>query len=100
MNRRRETMTKGSIVHYGRLARAWRWAVPGVVFSVAFGFAACTGTGKGTDPNCPDTTTGTGGAGANPTAGGNGGAAGATTGGTGASTGTAGAGATGDDGVA
>lgn len=62
MNVKRETMSRESIAHYGRLARAARFAVPGLVFSVAFGFAACTGKSNPVNPNCP-TETGSGGGG-------------------------------------
>jgi hypothetical protein len=69
MNDKRETMTKDSIAHQGRLLRAWRFAVPGLVFSVAFGFAACTErTRSSMDPACPEPT-GSGSAGASGSAG-------------------------------
>lgn len=70
MNGKRESMLKDSIAHQGRLLRAWRFAVPGIVFTVAFGFAACTGKSgsSGGDPNCPEPT-GSGSAGTAGTAG-------------------------------
>lgn len=102
MNGKRRTMSKDSIAHYGRLAHLARWAVPGIVFSVAFGFAACTGTKNPIDPGCPTDTgsggtggsAGNGGSGAAMTSSGQGGAGGTTTSTT--TTGTAGAGAIGD----
>jgi len=101
MNGKRDSMSRESIAHYGRTARLARWAVPGIVFSVAFGFAACTGKSNPVNPNCP-TDTGSGGSG------GSGGGVTTTTGQGGSTTtssttttsvtsGTAGAGATGND---
>lgn len=64
MNGERETMTRESLAHFGRLTRMARFAVPGLVFTVAFGFAACTGK-SGPDHNCPtETTSNSGGGGA------------------------------------
>lgn len=77
MNGNRQTMTKQSLVHQGRMARLSRFAVPGIVFGVAFGFAACTGKSGPSDHNCPTETTSQGGGGAGGTT---------ATGGTGATT--------------
>ena len=65
MNGERETMTRESLAHFGKLTRLARFAVPGIVFTVAFGFAACTGKKDPALHNCPTDTTsvGSGGAG-------------------------------------
>lgn len=102
MNTKRNSMSRESIAHYGRVSRMARWAVPGIVFSVAFGFAACTGKNNPVDKNCPTDTTGSGGGGsggATTASGGAGGATTTTTSTTTTSTGsaTAGAGATGNE---
>ena len=65
MNGNRVTMTKQRLVHHGRMVHLQRFALPGIVFSVAFGFAACTGKQGPADHNCPtETTGGAGGGGA------------------------------------
>lgn len=72
MDGKRNTMSAESIQARGRMIRLWRWSVPGLVFSVAFGFAACTGNKGGPDHNCPTDTTsssGSGGSGGSGTAG-------------------------------
>ncbi|MBK8252659.1 MAG: hypothetical protein IPK82_08325 [Polyangiaceae bacterium] len=51
MSGKRNVMTS-DIVHQGKVARLARLAVPGIVFTVAFGFAACTGKDP-VDQNCP-----------------------------------------------
>lgn len=63
MNGNRETMTKQSLVHLGRGASLRRFAVPGLVFGVAFAFAACTQKQGPSDHNCPTDTTSSGGGG-------------------------------------
>ncbi|MEZ4299282.1 MAG: hypothetical protein R3B70_30310 [Polyangiaceae bacterium] len=55
------TPMTGSILRQGRALRLARFSLPGIVFAVTFGFAACTGGSDPMDHNCPTPTGGNGG---------------------------------------
>ncbi|MEZ4300007.1 MAG: hypothetical protein R3B70_33975 [Polyangiaceae bacterium] len=59
-----QTPMTGSILRQGRALRLARFSLPGIVFAVTFGFAACTGGNDPMDHNCPTPTGGDGGSGA------------------------------------